>query len=44
MGLNDGMNTLEKNIFDLVKQKKINYDDGLKYCNDKSEFEQYFLN
>ena len=44
MGLNDGMNTLERNIFDLVKQKKINYDDGLKYCNDKSEFEQYFLN
>ena len=44
MGLNDGMNTLEKNIFDLVKHKKINYDDGLKYCNDKSEFEQYFLN
>ena len=44
MGLNDGMNTLEKNIVDLVKQKKINYDDGLKYCNDKSEFEQYFLN
>ena len=44
MGLNDGMNTLERNIFDLVKQKKINYDDGLKYCNDKSDFEQYFLN
>ena len=30
MGLNDGVNTLEKNIFDLVKQKKIKYDERLK--------------
>jgi pilus retraction protein PilT len=42
-GMNDGMNTLNLYLANLVKQNKITYEKGLEASNDKNEYKQYFL-